>query len=140
MQGMSSPTKTSYPPLTFLLGVVGEEKKRKENQMAHFFSAVWYVISNHFCPRETTNKMHPTGNKEELQNIISIFVKMGSGFLPQHPSISKRKSVQPTANLLIFFSVEKNNKEQIPHTNSIQMWQRTPFSKGTIGLLVFPLS
>lgn len=119
MQGMSSPTKTSYPPLTFLLwGGGGGEKKRKENQMAHFFSAVWYVISNHFCPRETTNKMHPTGNEEELQNIISIFVKMGSGFLPQHPSISKRKSVQPTANLLIFFSVEKIIKNKF-HTQTL---------------------
>lgn len=54
---------------------------------------------------------------------------MGSGFLPRHPSISttKRKSVQLTANLLNFFSVEENNKEQTPHTSSIQKWQRTPF-------------
>ena len=30
--------------------------KRKENQMAHFLSAAWYVISNHFCLGKTINK------------------------------------------------------------------------------------
>lgn len=44
---------------------------------------------------------------------------MGKGFLPQHPSTSttKRKFVQPTANLLGYFFGEKNNIEQTAHTN-----------------------
>ena len=94
--------------------------------MAHFFAAARYVISSHFSLGERTNKTQlrtSQWQQEELQNTISICAKMGSGFLPQHPSISttKKKSVQPNANLLIFFSVEKNNKEQTRHTYAIQM-------------------
>lgn len=47
--------------------------------------------------------------KKNQESTIGNCVRMG--FLPPHPRISphKEKSVQPTANLLIF-SIEKNNK------------------------------
>lgn len=44
------------PQSPFHFRLLKRERERKENQMAHFFSAARYAISNHFCPREATNE------------------------------------------------------------------------------------